>query len=129
MRKTLFSLLMRWLLTILGLAMMLASTAWARPKFKILHTVSGGMFSGVTLDAKGNIFGTTGGGGTYNAGTIFELIPGPHGWTLKIVHNFVNHDGGGGSGGLIFDPVGSPRPSWPVKSSTGSSLSGPTSRM
>jgi uncharacterized repeat protein (TIGR03803 family) len=106
MRRTLFSFLLRWLLTIPGLAMMLACAAWAAPKFKVLHMVSGGMFSGVTLDGKGNIFGTTGGGGTYDAGTIFELMPGSRGWTLKIVHNFVNYDGGGGSGGLILDAAG-----------------------
>ena len=85
---------------------MLACAAWAAPRFKILHMVSGGVSSGVTLDGKGNIFGTTTGGGTFNKGTIFELTPGAHGWTLSIVHNFDGYDGGGGNGGLVFDGAG-----------------------
>jgi hypothetical protein len=45
--------------TILALAVVLMPTAWAQPKFKILHTVPGGLFSGLTFDAKGNLYGVT----------------------------------------------------------------------
>jgi hypothetical protein len=49
-----------------ALAIALMSTAWAQPKFKILATVPGGLFGGLTFDAKGNLYGTTGGGGDHN---------------------------------------------------------------
>lgn len=93
--------------SMVALALVLLPSVWAAPKFKILGTVPGGLFSGVTLDARGNLFGTTTGGGTYNKGTVFEVSPGTHGWTLKIIHNFDGYDGGGGNGGLIFDAAGS----------------------
>jgi uncharacterized repeat protein (TIGR03803 family) len=95
-------------LTVLVLALTLIPGAWAAPKFKILHTVPGGLFSGLTLDAKGNLFGTTTGGGTYNDGTIFELSPGSHGWTLSTIHSFDGYHGSGGTGvgGMIFDAAG-----------------------
>jgi hypothetical protein len=31
--------------------------------------------SGITLDALGNLYGTTSGGGTYSYGTVFEITP------------------------------------------------------
>ena len=30
-------------------------------------------YGGVVLDSKGNLFGTTNGGGAYNRGTVFEI--------------------------------------------------------
>jgi hypothetical protein len=60
--------------TILAVAVMLTPTAWAQPKFKILHTVPGGLFTGVTFDVKGNLYGGTSGGGDHNDGTIFQLV-------------------------------------------------------
>ena len=89
-----------------ALAITLMCTAWAQPKFRILSTVPGGLFSGLTLDAKGDLFGVTGGGGTYDDGTIFELSPGAHGWTLNTIHSFDGYDGGAPNGTLIFDAKG-----------------------
>jgi uncharacterized repeat protein (TIGR03803 family) len=46
--------------------------------YSVLHRFSGpdGNFPwGVVVDGKGNIFGTTESGGTYNAGTAFEITP------------------------------------------------------
>lgn len=62
-------------------------------------------YSGVTLDSSGNIYGTTGGGGTGGVGTIYELQSGG-GWT--ILHNFLDGDDDGehALGGLIFDRAG-----------------------
>jgi uncharacterized repeat protein (TIGR03803 family) len=91
---------------ILALAAVLTPTVGAQPKFKILHTVPGGLFSGLTFDAKGNLHGVTGAGGDHNQGTIFELTPGAHGWTLKTLHSFNGQDGGSPNGGLIFDAAG-----------------------
>lgn len=45
--------------------------------------------SGVVFDAKGNLFGTTYNGGTYNSeGTIYELIPSGGSWTEKVLYSF-----------------------------------------
>jgi uncharacterized repeat protein (TIGR03803 family) len=88
---------------ILVLMLILVSTAWAKPKYKILHGVPGGLFTGLTFDAKGNLYGGTSGGGDYNHGTIFQLTPGAQGWTLTTLHSFDGQDGGTPNGGLIFD--------------------------
>jgi uncharacterized repeat protein (TIGR03803 family) len=85
---------------------MLIASAWAKPKFKILQTVPGGLFSGLTFDAKGNLYGVTLAGGDHNDGTIFELRPGTHGWTLTTLHSFDGYDGGSPNGGLILDAEG-----------------------
>lgn len=45
----------------------------------VLHSFTGGtsdgwfLANGVVRDAQGNLYGTTGGGGTYNLGTIYEI--------------------------------------------------------
>jgi len=104
MLKALFSFPLRSL-TVVVLAMALVGAAWAKPKFKILHGVPGGLFSGVTLDARGHLYGTTSGGGKQNKGTVFELSPGARGWTLKTIHDFNGYDGGG-NGRVIFDAAG-----------------------
>jgi uncharacterized repeat protein (TIGR03803 family) len=106
MRRTLFPFFLRQFLTILALAVVLTSTGWAKPKFKILHGVPGGLFGGLTFDSKGNLYGGTSGGGDHNKGTIFQLKPGAHGWTLTTLHSFDGYDGGSPNGGLIFDSAG-----------------------
>jgi uncharacterized repeat protein (TIGR03803 family) len=74
-------------------------------------------YAGVTFDKKGNLFGTTSGGGvlaqqctnTMGCGTIFELEPpvGSGAWTEKVVHNFKGgFDGEDPENGLIFDRAG-----------------------
>ena len=108
MRRTQLSSLLRTFLTILlALAVFLVSRAWAQPKFKILHGVPGGLFGRLTFDAKGNLYGVTGGGGDHNAGTLFELTPGAGGWTLNVLYSFGGSDGVAiPNGGLIFDAAG-----------------------
>ncbi len=45
--------------------------------------------SDLVLDRAGNLYGTTGAGGAYSLGTVFELSPAAGGtWTESIVHNF-----------------------------------------
>jgi uncharacterized repeat protein (TIGR03803 family) len=50
-------------------------------KFTTLHKFTGGaadgwfVANGVVRDKQGNLYGTTGGGGPYNAGTIYEITP------------------------------------------------------
>lgn len=63
--------------------------------------------AGVTLDAAGNVYGTTSEGGVYGLGTVFELTPSGSAWTEIILHNFQNEDDGATPyAGLIFDKTG-----------------------
>jgi uncharacterized repeat protein (TIGR03803 family) len=84
----------------------------------ILHSFDPGagdgadLYGSLIIDAAGNLYGTTYGGGL-NAnngdGTVFELSPQAGGdWTEKILHNFnqSNDDGAEPAAGLIFDSAG-----------------------
>jgi uncharacterized repeat protein (TIGR03803 family) len=52
-----------------------------------------GPLAGLTIDASGNLYGTTVGGGTYGYGVVFELVPRGNGrWTEAILHSF-NYNG------------------------------------
>ncbi len=43
---------------------------------------------GVTVDAAGNLFGTTASGGANGGGTVFELSPSNGGWTYTLLYAF-----------------------------------------
>ncbi len=61
---------------------------------------------GVSLDAAGDLYGTTSAGGTYGYGTVFQLVPGTS-WTENILYNFQNgNDGSVPYAGLISDGLG-----------------------
>ena len=63
----------------------------------------------LVFDCKGNLYGTTYGGGTYSDGTVFQLRPGTNGtWTAKVLHsfNFNGEDGFLPEAALIFDEKG-----------------------
>jgi len=62
----------------------------------------------LTIDAAGNLYGTTPLGGAFGQGTVFELTRSSGGeWTEHILHHFRgNHDGGGPEGSLVFDSAG-----------------------
>jgi uncharacterized repeat protein (TIGR03803 family) len=63
--------------------------------------------SGVTLDRAGNLFGTTGGGGTSSLGTAFQLVPAAGTWKKNILYSFKGgSDGSSPAGGVIFDSSG-----------------------
>ena len=99
---------LRCLLFALALAVALISPtgAGAAPKYKVLHafTSGGGIGGSLTLGAKGNLYGTTG-------GTVFELTPEAGGkWHLTTLHKFSIY-GNGGEGlmdtnGLLLDSAG-----------------------
>jgi len=52
--------------------------------------------AGLSFDSTGNIFGTTYQGGTFNVGTVFELLPVKGGWKYRLIHNFNTQNGGAG---------------------------------
>jgi uncharacterized repeat protein (TIGR03803 family) len=45
----------------------------------------------LTFDAAGSLFGTTAYGGSYDAGTVFELSPSSDGWTENVLYSFGSH--------------------------------------
>jgi len=83
---------------------------------EVLYSFDGGFDgeypqSGLILDAQGNLYGTTGAGGYYGAGTVFELVRGSHGdWTEKVLHGFTYDNYGEGVvdpwASLVFDAAG-----------------------
>ncbi len=80
----------------------------------ILHNFAGGTgdgrlpMAGVTLDAAGNVYGTTYGGGLYARGIVFELAPQGGGvWTFSTLHSFGHGlDGANPEGEVVFDTAG-----------------------
>jgi len=88
-------------------------SAWRE---RILHTFSGPDGSrpqgGLVMDAHGNLFGTTSGGGNYGSGVVFELQPlSGGGWNFSVIYNFHfdglnNFDGFEPLAALIVDKHG-----------------------
>jgi uncharacterized repeat protein (TIGR03803 family) len=83
----------------------------------VLHSFLGGddggfPLSAVTLDAVGNLYGTTeeGGGlcGNIGCGTVFEVSPELGAWTESVIHRFSSssNDGRGPEGSLTLDSRG-----------------------
>jgi uncharacterized repeat protein (TIGR03803 family) len=79
---------------------------------KVLYSFKGnrkdgvGPSAGLIFDGVGNLYGTTGGGGVYNAGTVFELMTTANGnWTERVLHSFKFGSSAGWDpdGGLILD--------------------------
>jgi uncharacterized repeat protein (TIGR03803 family) len=105
------SLMPTWAL--IGLILLTMSPASAGTKFKVLYSFKGGsegggLYSGIVLDAKGNLYGGTVGGGTGGVGTIYELEHRSEGhWSKSIIHSFDFHsEGGNPNGGMVFDQTG-----------------------
>jgi uncharacterized repeat protein (TIGR03803 family) len=62
----------------------------------------------LTLDAAGNLYGTTRYGGTHDYGTVFRLQPNPGGsWTQTVLYSFKGADGAHPyDAGLVIDATG-----------------------
>jgi uncharacterized repeat protein (TIGR03803 family) len=100
---------------------------------KVLHGFSANgtdgynPYSGVILDSAGNLYGTTAEGGSFNAGTVFELTPTDSGgWVEEILHSF-NPDGTDGVrpfGGLFLDCQRTCSPSRPFGNLYGTTRNG-----
>lgn len=82
-----------------------------KDKLTLLHSFTGGAkdgaypFSGVILDAKGNLYGEAvqGGDGPSSNGVVYKLSKKR---TLTLLHSFVGSDGDYPGGGLLRDPNG-----------------------
>jgi uncharacterized repeat protein (TIGR03803 family) len=65
-------------------------------------------FGALTLDAAGNLYGTTEDLGAYGYGNVFELTPTTKGpWNERVLHQFTGGDDGANPyGGVTFDSTG-----------------------
>jgi uncharacterized repeat protein (TIGR03803 family) len=89
--------------------------AWSEA---VLHTFVVGVPStdgtepscNLIFDTAGNLYGTTGGGGSYNAGAIFELSPPAtkgEAWSETVIYSFIGlPDGSNPMAGLVLAPGG-----------------------
>lgn len=83
---------------------------------KVIYTFQGGAdgsepYSDLTLDASGNLYGTTFSGGTgcngYGCGTVYELVRGKNSWQHQVLYSFTdNPDGAEPQSGVVFDSSG-----------------------
>jgi uncharacterized repeat protein (TIGR03803 family) len=78
----------------------------------VLYRFSGGSDGSgspgsLVFDASGNIYGTTGTGGTYGYGTVYKLSSSGGTWTKNILYSFNGgSDGNAPQAGVIFDLAG-----------------------
>jgi len=97
-----------------GMVFELSPVGYGTWTLKVLHNFNqngtDGAYPAAALifDHAGNLFGTTSGGGTFGAGTAFELSPAGGGtWTEKVLHSFGSDpDGANPEAALIFDAAG-----------------------
>ena len=105
------------LLTIvLALTLVLCPPAQAQT-YTVIHNFTGGLdggnpYAGLTMDAAGNLYGTTCGtpcvGGADNTGTVFRLSNQGAGWVLTTLHVFRGgSDGTRPAARVIIGPDGS----------------------
>ncbi len=70
----------------------------------VVYSFAGGQdgqlpYSNLTLDAKGNLYGTTSGGGTSGGGTVFKIDPTDH---ESVLYSFVPGDSNGPYAGVLL---------------------------
>lgn len=109
-----FATLFAWAIAVLGGVFMLASLAAPAAQAQtltVLHNFTDGAdgaepYAGVTIDRKGNLYGTTTTGGDNNGGgTVFKLSHVGTGWTLSTLHAFVQTgDGALPAARVVFGP-------------------------
>jgi uncharacterized repeat protein (TIGR03803 family) len=79
---------------LLALALCLSAQPASALTQSTLYNFAGGtsdgcnVRSGVTFDSSGNLYGTTAGGGSAGAGTIYKLAPSGASWTESVLYNF-----------------------------------------
>ena len=95
----------------LAWAMLLALTIVATPgaqaqTYNVIHTFTGGgdganPFAGVTIDAAGNLYGTTAFGGSAGNGSVFKLTHSQSGWVLASLYIFAGGNDGAAPWGRV----------------------------
>jgi uncharacterized repeat protein (TIGR03803 family) len=98
-------------ITTIAITLILVGHAWASGRYRVLHAFGagkdgGGLWGSLTLDRKGNLYGTTSGGGVYGQGTVFKLTRGSEGrWSEVVLHSFPSFpdDGQGPTSSLMLD--------------------------
>jgi uncharacterized repeat protein (TIGR03803 family) len=88
-------------------------TGWDEKVIHIFHQPdpnNEGMLpmAGLTVDAAGTLYGTTGAGGILGEGTIFTLTPSEDKWTYRVLYSFSGRDGDGAAPNsrLVFGTSG-----------------------
>jgi uncharacterized repeat protein (TIGR03803 family) len=75
-----------------------------------LYSFSGqeGSLANLTMDASGNLYGTTTADGAYSQGSVFKLTRANGGWTYSSLYDFTGGSDGGqpSFSGVTFDAVG-----------------------
>jgi uncharacterized repeat protein (TIGR03803 family) len=82
-------------------------------RYKVIHAFTGGKDGAVgslgslIFDAAGNLYGVTELGGTYGAGSVYELYSTQAGWKTTVLYDFKGApDAANPYGGLILDKAG-----------------------
>jgi uncharacterized repeat protein (TIGR03803 family) len=95
------------------LSLTVISSAATAPKtlhaFYVHRNDGSSLYSSLALDAAGNAYGTSVGGGAYGNGTVYELSPTATGpWKETILHSFKGGpgDGAGTHATPVFDSAG-----------------------
>jgi len=70
--------------------------------YTFIGTQADGPESTLTMDAAGNLYGTSVSGGNQGFGTVYKLAPSTGGWTYTSLHDF---DLQGSDGGLLYGSV------------------------
>ena len=77
---------------------------WRSRLHRLQRYQRGVPLAGVSFDAAGNAYGTTTGGGLYNAGTVWEIAKGSY--SITAIASFNGTDGATPSSELTFDSAG-----------------------
>lgn len=80
---------------------------WTDTILWTFHDNAGGLApqSGLMADSAGNLYGTTSVGGTYGAGTVYELSPSGSGWTERTLAS-IDFPNNNTCGGVVMDAQG-----------------------